>query len=108
MLSMKTKLRVTCIRPDTRTSSNPQSMMNTAREWPWKRPRYVKTRMQIRDPNVMALAMATRSSTLTYRHTFTRTLESATGNQILHYIHGSKCGKESSANYGVIAILPNT
>jgi hypothetical protein len=39
-----------------------------------------------------------------YRHTFTRTTLSA-GNQILYYIHGSKCGVGSSVA-GAVVILP--
>ena len=45
---------------------------------------------------------------MTHRHTFKRTIDSETETQLLYYIHGSKCGKESNVNYGVIAILPNT
>lgn len=39
----------------------------------------------------------------TYRHTFTRSASS--GNQILYYIHGSKCGTGSSTA-AAVAILP--
>ncbi|HKO55081.1 MAG TPA: hypothetical protein VJ276_04335, partial [Thermoanaerobaculia bacterium] len=40
----------------------------------------------------------------TYRHTFTRTLPDAAGNQTFHYVHGSKCG--ASASPAAIVVLP--
>ena len=46
-----------------------------------------------------------RSAPTIHRHTFTRTLTGG-GNQIFHYIHGSKCGDHGHANYGVVRILP--
>jgi hypothetical protein len=44
---------------------------------------------------------------LTHRHTFKRTISSPTGNQVLYYVNGSKCGPGNAAHYGVIVILPD-
>lgn len=43
---------------------------------------------------------------LTHRHRFRRSIDADTGNEIFHYVHGSKCGADGTANYGAIKLLP--
>jgi hypothetical protein len=44
---------------------------------------------------------------LTHRHTFTRTVATRSGPQLLYFINGSKCSAGAAANHGVVAILPD-
>lgn len=46
-----------------------------------------------------------RAAPLTYRHTFVRTL-AGSGNQLLYYVNGTKCGNAGAYQYGVIVIQP--
>jgi hypothetical protein len=43
---------------------------------------------------------------LSHRHRFRRSVAADTGNEIFHYIHGSKCGVDGDPNYGAIKLLP--
>lgn len=43
---------------------------------------------------------------LSYHHRFRRSIDADTGNEIFHYVHGSKCGAGGQANYGAIKLLP--